>query len=1207
MIMDIHRVAILIGIDEYENLTPLPCVNGDILGCEQHTGLKETLESRLGDRSFKIEALLGKYKLKEVESFISNQINMLQSEDKDSEESLVFIYLSGHGVHNPRVAEEDSFIFATYETESESPSIGLRLSDLMKQCAKLKSTVIVCIDACYGGLVTYTKKLCKNKDNLAILLSSASDTKSYLSVDSKQSIFTRMLIRALCGKETGAIVNREITIQSLSKFLVSHPMIIGQRPICEPRKTNVLFSRSTDDVQAESPINDEQVDKELHKYAIGHLNVFKDRKEITSREFVRSFCKKFKIIKGKQEREFPSLDNDWETINCLSEWANNKDPLLFLLGDTGTGKTFVLQRLWWEQAELYVSGKSNKVPIYIDLRAFKGIRLRESQRFQPAHNSLINYEVSSEVQKRFRAVIIDILQNKEGLPLVWAEFERLVAEGKIILILDGLDEMGNDGFPDSIKTQLSLLLQWITQKAKIIISCRHHYLRSDSELENALFSINSNFLSYSLLEMEPFSSDQIDYYLDNHLNSSQKVAWYEAKQVDIHGAKLTELCSRPFLLDGLTSHFDEILEDGKFHADRLFSLYHIYWLLRDNWRFKTFIADYHDALLRSDSFSKQVSESKEIIWGLGHKVRELCNDFGKEEVVITQFIEVLAIDLWSKQRSSIPADKIPVLIRAYFPHVPEVFVSFFDYAIRTCSFMTRKKNNEYSFIHPTICEYFSARKFSNDIVNNKYDWDFSVQRNKNSIFRIPLELGKRQLSLNMLNILAQLLRHKRRSALPRLKKIILETERKYRESPNDLYFLSGNCMSIYAALFGRNLSEEFPDLSDKWLNGARLEKCNLKNILMRNTLIERADLRGANMEGVDLHNAKIIKCFLAGAMLEGVNVNGGGNAIITNLDDEASFDPVESKATESFVDVWRYKSSQRVFVPPQRKSTQMKKITGGIFEMGAPPRVPSQPYEYPPRHVKLSTFFLDERPVSNGQFKDFVDANPEWEKEAVIDRYGISYYLSYWQGNDPVARLDHPVVHVSWYAAEAYAHWIGKRLPTEAEWEYALRDGETENFPYPKGRIADTGISQFVMDHFQELEDMKKKHGSADEEIRTLCMKTNIHKGRWSQNYKLLDMTANVNEWTADWFAEDYYSKQLQRLKDNGLEYDDNPSGPKYGLNKVYRGGSYLYFAESDPQWTPFTTFYRRALRPVNTNQDCGFRCAVSEKQYRRIKENCIE
>ena len=124
---------------------------------------------------------------------------------------------------------------------------------------------------------------------------------------------------------------------------------------------------------------------------------------------------------------------------------------------------------------------------------------------------------------------------------------------------------------------------------------------------------------------------------------------------------------------------------------------------------------------------------------------------------------------------------------------------------------------------------------------------------------------------------------------------------------------------------------------------------------------------------------------------------------------------------------------------PVPTSGDMVLIPAGAFQMGsnAPEAFID---EQPVRTVNLAAFHIDRYEVTNAQYKQFVDANPQWQKDRLRARYHDGDYLKHWNGNSyPPGKANHPVVYVSWYAAEAYATWAGKRLPTEAEWEKAAR------------------------------------------------------------------------------------------------------------------------------------------------------------------------
>ena len=254
--------------------------------------------------------------------------------------------------------------------------------------------------------------------------------------------------------------------------------------------------------------------------------------------------------------------------------------------------------------------------------------------------------------------------------------------------------------------------------------------------------------------------------------------------------------------------------------------------------------------------------------------------------------------------------------------------------------------------------------------------------------------------------------------------------------------------------------------------------------------------------------------------------------------------------------------------PPARTPEGMVLIPAGTFQMGSEDEDANFD-ERPVHTVHLDAFYMDKYEVTNAQFKAFVDANPDWQKDRIDDRFHDWDYLHLWNGNNyPVGKADHPVVYVSWYAAMAYAQWAGKRLPTEAEWEYAAR-GRLAGKKYPWGdtiTAADANYDENAGD--------------------------STPVGNYPPNGDgLYDMAGNVWEWCLDAWDADFYAvsdnsrnplageETVQWLRENFATIPTDPS-------RVLRGGGWLNSAR----------FLRVADRddfsPTLTSADSGFRCA---------------
>jgi formylglycine-generating enzyme required for sulfatase activity len=210
-------------------------------------------------------------------------------------------------------------------------------------------------------------------------------------------------------------------------------------------------------------------------------------------------------------------------------------------------------------------------------------------------------------------------------------------------------------------------------------------------------------------------------------------------------------------------------------------------------------------------------------------------------------------------------------------------------------------------------------------------------------------------------------------------------------------------------------------------------------------------------------------------------------------------------------------------------------IPAGAFFMGSHDGPPD---ERPVHRVYLDAFTLARCTVTNAQWRTFVEANPEWQRKHIPSEYHNGHYLDHWVGDTyPEGTADLPVIYVSWLAAEAYCAWVGGRLPTEAEWEKAAQGGPTAT-RYPWGD--DTSPAQA---HY----DAGSTRMDAAEALRSLKPVASYAPN----GYGLYQMSGNVWEWCADWYAPNAYAQRPA----------ENPTGPKAGTCRVVRGGAWCFNA----------------------------------------------
>ncbi len=223
-------------------------------------------------------------------------------------------------------------------------------------------------------------------------------------------------------------------------------------------------------------------------------------------------------------------------------------------------------------------------------------------------------------------------------------------------------------------------------------------------------------------------------------------------------------------------------------------------------------------------------------------------------------------------------------------------------------------------------------------------------------------------------------------------------------------------------------------------------------------------------------------------------------------------------------------------------------IKGGSFKMGSDH---GMPYEAPVHEVTLDSYWIDKHEVTVAEFEKFVNETGYVTEGEKIGWSGVFATAqgrwtrcdkASWRNPDcgvKKANPNEPVTQVSWADANAYAKWVKKRLPTEAEFEFASRGGLDQN-EYAWGndlRPNGKPVANWWQGNFPEKD---TREDGFNGRAPVMSFPPN--------GYGLYDVAGNVWEWTSDWYADDYYEWGTR----------DNPAGAAKGEEKTIRGGSWL-------------------------------------------------
>jgi len=304
-------------------------------------------------------------------------------------------------------------------------------------------------------------------------------------------------------------------------------------------------------------------------------------------------------------------------------------------------------------------------------------------------------------------------------------------------------------------------------------------------------------------------------------------------------------------------------------------------------------------------------------------------------------------------------------------------------------------------------------------------------------------------------------------------------------------------------------------------------------------------------------------------------------------------------------------------------------IPAGEFNMGSDSK-DAKPDEKPVHKVKVDSFWMDATPVTNRQFQEFVNATgyvttaekaptleeimkqvpagtPEPPAELLIAAslvfkpsnkpISLRNHYDWWDWkaganwkhplgpeSSVIGKEDHPVVHISWYDANAYAQWAGKRLPTEAEWEYAARGGKQEvTYVWGNEEFSEEKPQVNIWQGKFPFESSKP-----DGYFGTTPVTAYKPNG-----YGLYDMSGNVWQWCSDLYHFAYYQEEAKKdisLNPTGATTSLDPVEP-HAIKHVHRGGSFLCH---DSYCKGYRIAARMKTCPDTSLNHLGFRCVLS-------------
>lgn len=528
-------------------------------------------------------------------------------------------------------------------------------------------------------------------------------------------------------------------------------------------------------------------------------------------------------------------------LEVLEDWL--ADPTwsqLTLLGDVGTGKTFLTHMLSLKLAEAYIAAPaSHPLPVLVDLR-------------------------NADRQLSLEGLISTHLQQRGLERLTFSQFQHALSSGRIVLLLDGFDEMAARVTPQVTARNFNELVKCVQGNAKVLLTCRTHYFVDRSDEEQVVYGTPREYDSEAARELywdliarrgfrvaylRPFEAAQIEEYVRRVRPADANAAISKIREI----YDLMELSQRPMLLEMIVSSIDRLHGDTV-NAATLYQVFTDVWIQRDRWR---------DVL---------PPETKHAL------------------------VTSLALRLWTSGVEQLHHRELAAHIaeRVGAANDPRELVEI-DSELRTASFLVRNAGGEYRFAHKSYAEFYVAGHLARSLEAGQIECLSMLRRFGREHLSFFVDMVKKVEQVDTLLaaiVTNDYVANVSENALLCLFALRRDVTRRTRSVQTQIKLPDGMCLNgavlegaylvnaimhrvklISAQLYGSDLRD--CDLADADLSHADLRSSSLEGARLTGAHCEYANFTDANLTNAQLGSSELTSALIGGAILVGTGLDNG--------------------------------------------------------------------------------------------------------------------------------------------------------------------------------------------------------------------------------------------------------------------------------------------------------------------------------------------